>query len=249
MKTYIINLIFLVCILVTSNVHAALNGNEILQLHSGTTAEMNAMSNPQAGHIIHNTTTNTLWHYDGTNWIQTDAPINIVSTDADNQIKIGADSGAYLGPTVYTGFFIINSNGSQAITGIPFQPSQITFVAHANIEAVNVDAGSSNSDTRVNLFWGSMNGFARINNGNTTQQVIFIGQSARETGSPYINNISKYASNSNCIGIRYANENGSKIGLLTASLTSFNSDGFTINISRNNDATSENLVVLYTAYK
>jgi len=220
-------LFILLFLFFTSVTHAQLAGDEVLQLHSDTTVEMNAMSNPQTGHIIHNSTTNTLWYYDGTNWVET----------------------SKVGPTVYTGSFIINANGNQAITGLPFQPSQITFMAHANIEAVNVDIGSSNSDTRVNLFWGSMNGFARINNGNTTQQVIFIGQNGRETGSPYINNISKYASNSNCIAIRYANENGTKIGLLTASLTSFNNNGFTINVSRNNNATSENLVVLYTAYK
>ena len=187
---------------------------------------------------------------DGSGALSWEVPGTTVSTDADNQIQVGSDGGAYLGPTVYTGSFIINSNGSQNITGLPFQPSQITFVAHANVEALDVDAGSSNSDTRVNLFWGSMNGFIRKNaGGSTTQQVIFIGQSGRETGSLYINNISKYASSSNCIGVRYANESGNKIGMLTASFSSFNSDGFTINVTRNNDATSENLVVLYTAYK
>ncbi len=239
-------LLFLLILLVTPFAHAQLVGDEVLQLNSGTTTEMNTMTNPQTGQVIYNTTTKTLWHYDGTNWVQTDTQVNVVSTDTDNQIEIGTDKGAYLGPTVYTGFFIINSNGSQAIAGLPFQPSQITFVAHANVESLNIDSDNAvgnNNSTLQNSF-GTMNGFARDDGGTTTQQVIYIGGSGNS-----INDISRYASSSNCIGLRYGNQNGNDVGKITASFTSFDSDGFTINVTRTTPAANENLVVLYTAYR
>jgi len=240
------NLFILLFLFFTSVTHAQLEGDEVLQLHSGTTSEMNTMTNPQTGQVIYNTTTKTLWHYDGSNWVQTDAPITIVSTDTDNQIEIGSDSGAYLGPTVYVGSFIIDASGSQAITGLPFQPSQITFVAHANVESLNIDSDNNvenNNNTLQNSF-GTMNGFARDDGGSTTQQVIYIGGNGNS-----INDISRYASSSNCIGLRYGNQNGDDVGKLTASFTSFNNNGFTIDVSRSWPARNESLVVLYTAYK
>ena len=133
-------LLFLLLLLIASVAHAQLEGDEILQLHSGTTAEMNAMSSPQTGHIIRNTTTNTLWHYDGTNWIEVDKAV----------------------PTVYTGFFIIDASGSKVITGLPFKPSQITFVAQANIEVKNTDSGSVDADADIDVFTGSMNGLPKL---------------------------------------------------------------------------------------
>lgn len=237
-------LIFSLILLSTYIYSATLNGDEILQLHSGTTAEMNAASAPVAGHIILNTDTNSLWHYDGTNWVETDNAVTVVSADADNQIKVGSDAGAYLGPTVYTGFFIINANGSKSITGLPFQPSQITFVAHANVESLNIDAGGALNSNTIDNSFGSMNGFARDNNGVIIQQVIYVGGSGRS-----INNISRFSSDAHCIGLRYGDQNGNDLGKITASLSSFDTNGFTINITRTLNATSENLVVLYTAYK
>jgi len=217
-------LLILLFLFITSIARAQLEGDEVLQLHSGTTSDMNAMSNQQIGHIIHNTTTNTLWHYNGTSWAEIDKDI----------------------PTVYPGFFIINSDGSQTITGLPFQPSKITFIAHANVESLNIDSDNdvgNNNNTLQNAF-GTMNGFARDNGGSTTQQVIYIGGNGNS-----INDISRYASSSHCIGLRYGNQNGDDVGKITAALTSFNSDGFTMNVVRSAPASSENIVVLYTAYK
>ena len=219
------NLFILLFLFLTSVAQAQLEGDEVLQLHSGTTSEMNSMSNPQTGHIIHNTSTNTLWHYDGTSWLEIDKVTPTV---------------------VYVGFFIINADGSQSITGLPFQPSQITFVAHANVESLNIDSDNAvgnNNNTLQNSF-GTMNGFARDDGGSTTQQVIYIGGNGNS-----INNISRYASSSNCIGLRYGNQNGDDVGKITASFTSFDSNGFTINITRSFLARNENLVILYTAYK
>ncbi|WP_417799580.1 hypothetical protein [Tenacibaculum sp.] len=170
----------------------------------------------------------------------------LLATEANNQITTGTNGGVYLGPTVYTGTFIINSSGNITVNTLPFQPSQITFVAHANVESFNLDTdnGVGNNNTGIANSFGTMNGFARDNGGTITQQVIYVGGSGNS-----INDISRFASSSNCIGLRYSNQNGNDLGKITASLTSFNTNGFTINVSRTNNASSENLVVLYTSYK
>jgi len=234
-------LFFLLLLFFTSVTHAQLAGDEVLQLHSDSTVEMNAMSNPQTGHIIHNSTTNTLWYYDGTNWIETSKVV----------------------PTVYTGFFMINANGNQAITGLPFKPSQITFVAHANVESLTLDSdnGTGDNDRGIDNSFGTMNGFARDDSGTTTQQVIYVGSHGNS-----VNDISRYASSLNRIGVRYGDQNGNDLGKITASFTSFDTNGFTVNVTYTNgtitvnsadplrdvqptDVLNEGLVVLYTAYK
>ena len=147
---------------------------------------------------------------------------------------------------VYTGVFIITSSGVTTVTGIPFKPSQITFVGHPNIETLNVNAAGvtpSNLPITDNNF-GTMNGFARNDNGTTVQQVIYIGGNASS-----INNSSRFASSANCIGIKYGDRDAIELGLLTSTLTSFTADGFTLNTSATGDAINEDLVVMFTAYK
>lgn len=243
-KMILFTLLFLLTML-----HAAPDGNYVFQLESATQAEIDANmgGTPQNGMMVYNTTDNKVYYYDGTAWINNPNPT--VSTDVGNQIVLGTDGGAYLGSTVFTGSFVISANGNKIIAGLPFKPSQITFVAQANIESINIDTGSVDADANIDVFTGSMNGFARKDSASTAQQVMFTGHSGRETGSPYVNHTSKYASDANCIAIRYGDEEGAKIGMLTASLTSFNNDGFTINVTRDNAATSENLLVLFTAHK
>ena len=255
-------LLFLLLALSISLSSATLEGDEVLQLHSGTTAEMNAVTSPKKGHVILNTDTNTIWHYNGTSWIDGKI-VNVIGAEADNQIEAGANGGAYLGPTVYTGFFIINASGNKIIMGLPFQPSQITFVAHANVESLNIDSdnGTGNNDRGIDNSFGTMNGFARDDSGTTTQQVIYVGSHGNS-----VNDISRYASSSNCIGVRYGDQDGNDLGKITASFTSFDTNGFTVNVTYVNgtvtvnhvdplrdvqptDILNENLVVLYTAYK
>ena len=148
-----------------------------------------------------------------------------------------------VGPSsTYVGQFIITATGAQTISGLPFEPSSITFVAHANVETLNLDSDNGVGDNNTGLAnsFGTMNGFARNDSGTTTQQVIYVGGSGNS-----INDISRYASSSNCIGIRYGNQNGNALGRTLASLSSFDTTGFTINVS----AKADNVVVLYTAYK
>ncbi|CAA6800817.1 MAG: FIG00552510: hypothetical protein [uncultured Sulfurovum sp.] len=227
----------------TLSVQAQIEKDLVLELKTGTQVEIDNINTPSKGMIVFNTTDNKVYDYNGTHWT---TPDTFVSTDTDNQISSGTDNGIYLGPTVYAGYFIIDASGNKTITGIPFEPSQITFAAHANIETLdlNSDNGVGDNDGTLNNSFGTMNGFGRSDSGTIVQQVIYVGGSGNS-----INDISRYASSSNCIGIRYGNQNGNQVGRINGSLLSFTTDGFVLNIERTTSAANENLVVLYTAYK
>lgn len=199
---------------------------------------------------------------EGDVWFDTSGTTSVTNTfDGTNWITETAN--------VYTGFFIVSSaNPVATISGIPFQPSQVTFVAHANVETLDLNSdgngqGSANNNIRgINNSFGTMNGFARFNNdGSITQQVIYIGSSANS-----INDISRFASSANCLGLRYGNQNGENLGVITGSLSSFTTNGFTIDVTYTNgvvtfnsgnpildvqpdDVLDEDVVVLFTAYK
>lgn len=181
-------------------------------------------------------------------WFDNSNPTNILTKIYDADTTTWIEVPTTNTQTVYTGFFIIpnGSGGNQNITGVPFQPSQITFVAHANIESLNInsDNGVGNNNSGINNSFGTMHGFARNNGATVTQQVIYLGGSGNS-----INDISRYSSNSNCIGLRYGNQNGNNLGVINASLTSFNTDGFSINVSKSGSTNPESVVVLYTAYR
>ncbi|WP_281847786.1 hypothetical protein [Olleya namhaensis] len=214
------------------------SGNTIATHTSGTTTTNITESNTS---LVQNATSAT-GEITYTNESGIANTAQVIAAETNNQIEVGANGGAYLGPTVYTGSFIITATGNQAITGLPFEPSSITFVAHANVETLNLDSdnGVGNNNTGLANSYGTMNGFARNDSGTTTQQVIYVGGSGNS-----INDISRYASSSNCIGLRYGNQNGDALGRTLASLSSFDTTGFTINVSTKAD----NVVVLYTAYK
>lgn len=167
------------------------------------------------------------------------------------------------GGNVYTGFFIISAEGTTTIADIPFRPSQVTFVANANVESLNIDSDNAtgNNDRGIANSFGTMNGFARNNGTSITQQTTYSGGHGNS-----INDISRYASDKNCIGVRYGDQNGSSLGKIEGALTSFTADGFVINVNYtdgvitvNNgnplldvqpgDINGEALLVLYTAYK
>ncbi len=193
----------------------------------------------------------------------TTSTAQVVSANADNQIQVGTDGGAFLGPTVYTGTFIISAEGMVTVSGIPFQPSQVTFVANANVESLNIDSdnGIGNNDRGIDNSYGTMNGFVRNIGGTLVQQAIFVGGHGNS-----INDISRYASSSNCIGVRYGDQNGSSLGKIEAAFDSFTTDGFELTVEytdgvitvnsgnaltdvQPDDVNNEALLVLFTAYK
>jgi hypothetical protein len=210
-----------------------------------TTIQRNSISLPAIGLLIFNTTTSRFEFNSGTTASPVWDSINsnsTVSADSGNLLESGSDSGAYIGSTTYVGKFIINNTGVQVISGLPFEPSAIKFSAHANVETYNIDSdnGTSNNDASFQNSFGSMEGYASNYGGAIDQQVIYVGGHGNS-----INDISRYASSSQSIGVRYGSQNGDRLGLTAAAVTSFNSDGFTITIS---DRT-ENIVVIYEAYR
>lgn len=137
------------------------------------------------------------------------------------------------------------------VTGIPFRPSAVTFVAHINVEALNLNDDNStggNNNNGPNNSFGSMNGFARDDGAALpSQQVIYLGGSANS-----INDISRFASSTNAIGARFGNQNGDNLGIIRGQVTGFTNNGFTINMVYTNGSANiqgEDLVVLFTAYR
>jgi len=213
---------------------------------SGTTSEITNIASPIEATVAYSTNEKIFYYYDGTNWIA---------------LKTS--------PSIYVGSFIVSAPGgttatsvNQVISGLPFEPSQVTFVAHANVEGFNINAAGSgglNTATLQNAF-GTTNGFARNDGAIITQATIYVGGSGSS-----INSISRYSSNTQCFGLRYNDQNANNLGILSGVLNSFNFDtgtstgGFTITINytlgttgnadRNNDILNESLVVFYTAYK
>jgi len=143
---------------------------------------------------------------------------------------------------IYVGKFIIDSASDKIITGLPFMPKRLEFKAFANVDAYTLNAknGLGRNEPGKDNYFGFMSGYANFNGGSTLQQVIQGGGSGNS-----INDHSRYTSDSDCIGIRYADQNGLFLGLTNASLSTFNTDGFTLSINNYTDP----VVVIYTAYK
>ena len=200
--------------------HSQLDSNSVLGVPTATLAQINSVTGAQEGAIAYATDTDKVYKFNGTSWEEL----------ANNN-----------NTSVYLGVFVISTTGNQTITGLPFQPTQISFVAHANVESLdlNSDNGTRNNENGLPNSFGTSNGFARNDGGSIVQQSIYVGGSGNS-----INDISRYASSSHCVGIRYGNQNGDNLGITSAGLVSFNVDGFTINVN----SLADNVVVLYKAY-
>jgi len=144
---------------------------------------------------------------------------------------------------VFVGKFIINSSTDFAITGLPFKPKRIDFKAFANVDTydLNSDNGVGNNDNTRQNYFGFMTGYANQTGTSIEQQVIQGGASAR-----LIKDHSRYSSGIRCIAFRYANGNGNQLRLTSATLESFNDDGFSIEM---NSYGADPVIVIYTAYK
>lgn len=215
LKNYILySIIFLTGVISNAQLESGL----LLGLTNATTADINATTDAAKGSLVFNTDTNQVYVFDGTSWNQ-----------------MGQK-------TTYTGTFRISGSGTLSVSGIPFQPTSVSFVAYANVEDFNIDSdnGTRNNETGLPNAYGSMKGFARDDNGSITEQVIFNGGSGNS-----INDISRYASDSHSIGVRYANQNGDKLGLTSATVTAFTSTGFTLNT----DNYADGVVVIYEAHR
>lgn len=220
----------------------------LVNIQKASQVEIDAynISDLEIGMLVYNTDENRIYEYTNTGFLEILTAGNI-----------------------YTGSFIISAAGTTTITGIPFQPSQITFVAHANVGSTNInggngqDNGTENNDFGLNNSYGTMNGFVNNVTGSLVQQVIYVGGSGNS-----INDISRYASSTKCIGLRYGDQNGNDLGRISGSFGAFTADGFTLNITydlgtvtgnltnaatrddvRPTDILAESVLVMYTAYK
>ena len=198
---------------------AQVTAGDLVGIHNVTASEMNAILNPIEGSLVYNTTTRSIHFYSNSSWVEVP---NISNS--------------------YVGAFQITGGGNQSITGIPFEPSYVTFTAHANVESFNLNSDNAvrNNERGIANSFGSMTGFARNDPSSISEQVIYVGGHGNS-----INDISRFASNSHCIGLRYGNQNGDNLGVTSATVTSFNSDGFTLNI----DSFADGIVVIYQAYR
>jgi hypothetical protein len=204
------------------------------------------ITSPSNGLLIFNTDLSCFEYNNGSktspNWQPMLTVNNIVSSDVGNNISTGSDGGTYLSSTQHFGKLTINSTGNINITDIPFIPSLIKFTAYTNVDSENLDSdnsvGNNNNGTANNF--GSTNGYAIKNGTSINEQCIFIGGNANS-----INDITRYSSNAHSIGLRYANQNGDSLGKTTATVISFNSNGFTLNVDEYTDA----VIVIYEAYR
>jgi len=196
-----------------------------------TTVSIPSSNGLQTSTMVYNTGNGALkpagfYYWDGSTWSR------MITTSAQ----------------VHVGKFKITDSGELVVTGLPFQPKRIVFKAYANNFDINnnSDNGTFDQDNGLRNYFGYMSGFAQNNNGIIAQQVIASGGSASS-----IDDLSKYSSSTKCIGIRYSDADGNLLGLTNAALTSFNTDGFTINITKPESGTEflGDLLVLYTAYK
>ncbi len=192
----------------------------VMGLPTATAAEIQAVTAAAEGAMAYATDEDRLYLFDGTNW-------NVMVRQSATH--------------VYSGVIVVSGTGTITVSDLPFQPQNITFVAHANVESLNLDSdnGTRNNETGLPNSYGTSNGFARDNSGTVVQQNIYVGGSGNS-----INDISRFASSSHCVGVRYGNQNGDNLGVTSAALTAFTADGFTLNV----DSFADGLVVLYTAY-
>lgn len=242
----------------------------LLKVHAvSDSVAMNAVVPVDRGELIYNVDAAMIHVWTGAEWLSLEAltslrslssegellyykedlsvdTVLLISKDANNKIELGSDNGLVVrsGQGVYHGMFVLNANGILTIGGVPFRPSQVSFTAFSNVDALNLnsDNGVGNNNTGFRNAFGYMQGFARANaDGSITQQVIYGGGSGNS-----INDISRYASSSHCIGLRYSNQNGDDIGRIRARLQSFTSNGFQLVVAPPRIA---NVVVMYVAYE
>ncbi|MEP2238944.1 MAG: hypothetical protein ABJI22_11330 [Maribacter sp.] len=212
------NILFLVLLFSSVLINAQLDSGLLVGLTTGSASDINATTNAPQGALVFNTDDNQVYVFDGASW-------NIVGQK-----------------NKYVGTFRITGSGAISISSIPFKPTSITFSAYANVEDYDLDAdnGTINNETGLPNAYGGMTGFVREDNGSITEQVIYNGGSGNS-----INDISRYASSTHSIGLRYSNQNGDNLGLTTATVTSFNTDGFSLNT----DNFADGVVVIFEAFK
>lgn len=250
MRKYLyIGALILGCLKLQAQVPSA---NQLVKVHELTTLQGDTISNLQFGMLSYNSDNDLLMVYTGTTWNQlaidktlNNELVDSLNFDADS-MKLYQNNGSQVvaetAPRTFMGKFIIDGTGNITISGLPFRPSYIEFAACANVDTLVLSADNEIADndaSKDNVF-GSMKGYVQEYNGSVTQQSIFIGGSGRS-----INDISRFAQNTHCIGLRYCNTNGDNLGETKASFVSFQDDGFIINVT----SAVDDVLILFTAHR
>jgi len=247
------NQFILLCILTSCALYGQVpSAAELVNIHKLTTIQGDTLSNLEIGMLSYNITDGLLKVNTTSGWsnvTEDKSPDNELIDSFENNadsLRVFQNNGSVVSGhtdvTTYMGKFIIEANGSIAISGIPFRPSYIEFDAYANVDTLFLNADNEvgdNNATKDNVF-GAMHGFVQEYNGSTTQQFIFIGGSGRS-----INDISRFSSDNACIGLRYSNTNGDNLGETVAAFTSFQDNGFTIDVTDSDDK----VLVIFTAFR
>ncbi|ALM20878.1 lysyl-tRNA synthetase [Nonlabens sp. MIC269] len=221
-----------------------------LSSNADNTTIINPNGGPIAdGTIVYNTGTGGLtpagiFIFESGSWA-------LMTTDREKQIHFGT--------------ITITSSGSVSVTGVGFEPSSVEFVAINRVQTANEGASRSgqNNSNDIRMAGGMTTGFAQNNGGAIDQYAMATGLSGSS-----INNIGTYSSTNHCFAALFVNNNGEPIhdngsatggtdtqeGLIRASMTSFDTDGFTINVDRFLAGSSTNsrenqIVVMYKAYR
>lgn len=143
------------------------------------------------------------------------------------------------------GTILINATGDFTVTGLPFAPSRVKFSAAVPLDATDAAKRPTlNSDEEDN-FGGVMIGYAADTGGGTVQQAMSSGGSGNS-----INAIRVFGSSTHCIGVSFGNQDGLSAGNIRATLSSWNADGFTVNVGTYSGITTiSGLLVMYEAYE
>ena len=166
---------------------------------------------------------------------------------------------------VHFGKILVSASGVINVAGVGFSPKSVEFVAINRVQDFNTGAyrANGNNTNDIRMAGGMTTGYAQINGTGIDQQVISNGFSGSS-----INNIGTYSSISHCIAAFFVNNNGEPIhddgspnsgsdsqnGLISASLQSFDDDGFTLNFdnflagSTTSNRTNQ-MVIIYKAYR
>lgn len=139
------------------------------------------------------------------------------------------------------GTILINSSGNFTVTGMGFQPAHIKFEAAIPVDSTDTEfSGSGNSNTEDN-FEGVMVGFSTPNK----EQFVSSGGSGNS-----INAVRAFSKSDHCVGVSYGDQNGNEIAEITATISSFDSDGFTLNCDTYSSVGNvSGLLVIYTAWE